>query len=145
MRTHGEPNFPDPDAQGNLTINPNSGIDPSSSRFQAAQHACAKYLPNGGQPPSPAQQAKMQQQALKFSACMRAHGVPRFPDPNFGSGGKIAIRIDPSSGIDPRSPVFQDAQKACASELPGKAGPVGSVKGGGTAAGLGSTAGGGGK
>src|SRR5262245_32582563 len=60
MRSHGEPNFPDPDAQGNLTINPSSGIDPSSPRFQAAQRACSKYLPNGGQPPSPAQQAKMQ-------------------------------------------------------------------------------------
>jgi hypothetical protein len=129
MRTHGEPNFPDPDAQGNLTINPSSGIDPSSSRFQAAQHACAKYLPNGGQPPSPAQQAKMQQQALKFSACMRAHGVPKFPDPQFGNG-KIGIRIDPSSGIDPRSPQFQAAQKACASELPGKAGPVPAGKAG---------------
>jgi hypothetical protein len=128
MRSHGEPNFPDPDAQGNLTINPSSGIDPSSSRFQAAQRACAKFLPNGGQPPSPAQQAKMQQQALKFSACMRAHGVPNFPDPNFGSGGKIAIRIGSSSGIDPRSPQFQAAQKACASDLPGKGGPVPSGK-----------------
>jgi hypothetical protein len=133
MRSHGEPNFPDPDAQGNLTINPSSGIDPSSSRFQAAQRACAKYLPNGGQPPSPAQQAKMQQQALKFSACMRAHGVPKFPDPQFGSGGKIAIRIGPGNGIDPRSPQFQAAQKACASELPGKAGPTGKVGTGGFA------------
>jgi hypothetical protein len=142
MRTHGEPNFPDPDAQGNLTINPSSGIDPSSSRFQTAQRACAKYLPNGGQPPSPAQQAKMQQQALKFSACMRSHGVPTFPDPNFGNGGKIAIHIGSGSGIDPRSPVFQAAQKACASELPGKAGPGGNAKAG-PAPGVDATAGGG--
>jgi hypothetical protein len=129
MRTHGEPNFPDPDAQGNLSISSSSGIDPSSSQFQVAQRACSKYLPSGGQPPSPAQQAKMQQQALEFAACMRAHGVPKFPDPDF-RGGKIAIRIDASSGIDPRSPQFQAAQKACASELPGKVGPVGSVKAG---------------
>jgi len=122
MRSHGEPNFPDPDAQGNLTINPSSGIDPSSSRFQAAQRACSKYLPSGGQPPSPAQQAKMQRQALKFSACMRAHGVPNFPDPQFGPGGTISIRIGPSSGIDPRSPQFQAARTACSSYLPGKAG-----------------------
>jgi hypothetical protein len=132
MRTHGEPNFPDPDSQGNLTITPSAGIDPSSSRFQAAQRACAKYLPNGGQPPSPAQQAKMQQQALKFSACMRAHGVPNFPDPQFGSG-KISIHVGPGNDIDPRSPQFQAAQKACASDLPGKAGPVGKVGTGGFA------------
>jgi hypothetical protein len=124
MRSHGEPNFPDPDAQGNLTISPGSGIDPSSSQFQSAQRACSKYLPSGGQPPSPQQQAKMQQQALEFSACMRAHGVPKFPDPQFGQG-KIAIRIDSSSGIDPQSPQFQAAKKACASKLPGKAGPGG--------------------
>ena len=121
MRTHGEPNFPDPNAQGQLSIDSSSGIDPSSSQFQSAQRACAKYLPNGGQPPSPAQQAKIQAQALKFSACMRAHGVPRFPDPQFGNG-KVSIHIGSGSGIDPQSPQFQAAQQACASELPGKAG-----------------------
>ena len=143
MRSHGEPNFPDPDAQGNLNISPSAGIDPSSSQFQAAQRACSKYLPNGGQPPSPAQQAKMQQQALKFSACMRAHGVPSFPDPDFRNGGKIAIRIGPGSGIDPRSPQFQAAQKACVGLLPGKAGPGGATKAG-AAPGSGATASGGG-
>jgi hypothetical protein len=121
MRSHGEPNFPDPNAQGVLSISSSSGIDPSTPQFQSAQRACSKYLPNGGQPPSPAQQAKMQQQALRFSACMRAHGVPKFPDPQFGNG-KIGIRIGPGTGIDPRSPQFQAAQKACQSELPGKAG-----------------------
>ena len=122
MRSHGEPNFPDPNAQGVLSISSSSGIDPSTPQFQSAQRACSKYLPNGGGPPSPAQQAKMQQQALRFSACMRSHGVPNFPDPQFGNG-KIGIRIGPGSGIDPRSPQFQAAQKACQSELPGKAGP----------------------
>lgn len=123
MRSHGEPNFPDPNAQGVISISSSSGIDPSSSQFQSAQHACAKYLPNGGQPPSPAEQAKMQQQALKFSACMRSHGVPKFPDPDFGNG-TVKISIGPSTGIDPRSPQFQAAQKACQSLLPGKAGPA---------------------
>jgi hypothetical protein len=127
MRSHGEPNFPDPNAQGVVSISSSSGIDPSTPQFQSAQRACSKYLPNGGQPPSPAQQAKMQQQALKFSACMRAHGVPNFPDPEFGSG-KIAIRIGPGSGIDPHSPQFQAAQRSCQSELPGKAGPSTSGK-----------------
>jgi hypothetical protein len=122
MRSHGEPNFPDPNAQGNLSITPGSGIDPSSPQFQSAQRACAKYLPNGGQPPSAAQQAKMQAQALKFSACMRSHGVPKFPDPQFGAG-RVSIHIGPGAGIDPRSPQFQAAQKACQGLLPGKPGP----------------------
>src|SRR5262245_44565648 len=66
MRSHGVPNFPDPTSGGGLVIN--SGINPNSPQFQAAQRACAKELPNGGKAPTPAQQAKMQAQALRFSA-----------------------------------------------------------------------------
>jgi hypothetical protein len=46
---------------------------------------------------------------------MRTHGVPNFPDPSPGGG----IQISGSSGIDPRSPAFQSAQKTCAKLLPG--------------------------
>ena len=52
--------------------------------------------------------------SLKFSQCMRAHGVSNFPDPN----GQGQIGIDSSTGIDPRSPTFQSAQKACRKLLP---------------------------
>jgi hypothetical protein len=54
-------------------------------------------------------------QALKFSRCMRAHGVPNFPDPSSGGG----IAIAPGSGLNPQSPAFQTAQKACGKLLPG--------------------------
>ncbi len=121
MRSHGVPNFPDPNAQGVISVNSSSGLDPGSPQFQQAQQACAKELPNGGTP-SPAQQAQMRQQALAYSACMRSHGLPNFPDPQFGSGGRVRMRIDPSSGIDPRSSQFQAAQKACEDKLPGKLG-----------------------
>jgi hypothetical protein len=128
MRTHGVPNFPDPDSQGRITFaGGGGGLNPGSHQFQAAQRQCAKFLPNGGQPPSPAQQAKMQAQALKFAACMRAHGVKSFPDPQFQGGG-ISIKIDASSGINPRSPQFQAAQQACQADLPGKVGPGGNGK-----------------
>lgn len=52
---------------------------------------------------------------IKFADCMRAHGVPNFPDP--GSGG--GIQLSPSSGINPQSPAFQSAQGACQKLLPG--------------------------
>jgi hypothetical protein len=54
-------------------------------------------------------------QGVKFAGCMRAHGVPNFPDPS-ASGG---IGITPGSGLDPQSPAFQAAQKACGKLLPG--------------------------
>ncbi len=126
MRKNGVPSFPDPNAQGQISFSSGNGVDPGSARFQQAQQVCQKLLPNGGQP-TPAQQAQMRTQALAFSACMRAHGVPSFPDPQFGSGGRVSISIHQGSGIDPNSPQFQAAQKACQKDAPGSpgAGPGG--------------------
>ena len=125
MRAHGVPNFPDANSNGGIAIEANSGLDPSSPQFQAAQKTCQKLAPNGGKAPSAAEQAKAQEQALKFSACMRAHGVPNFPDPKF-SGGMTQISIDAKNGgIDPGSPIFQSAQKTCQKLMPGRPGGPG--------------------
>lgn len=51
-----------------------------------------------------------QSQLLKFANCMRASGVPNFPDPSAGGG----LLIRPGSGLNPGSPAFQAAQKRCA-------------------------------
>jgi len=120
MRAHGLPNFPDPNAQGVIQFGSANGIDPSSPKFQAAQQACRKVLPNGGQP-SPQQIAKAQQAALAFSACMRSHGIKDFPDPTFSGGGvQMSLRGGPGSDLDPSSPLFQKAQTACQALIPGK-------------------------
>jgi hypothetical protein len=111
MRSHGVPNFPDPGPRGDVTIRRAYGIDPSSPSFQAAQKTCQKELPNGGKA-SPAEQAQMQQQALRYSACIRSHGVPNFPDPQF-SGGQVLLAVRNGSAINPNSPTFQAAQQAC--------------------------------
>lgn len=60
-------------------------------------------------------------QSLKFASCMRAHGVPNFPDPTAGGGG---IEIAPGSGLNPFSPSFQSAQKACKAFAPPNPGPI---------------------
>jgi hypothetical protein len=133
MRTHGVPEFPEP-SEGHVLIRRSdhnghvTGVNPQSAQFQAASKACAKLSPKGGKPPSPAEQAKLQEQALKFSQCMRTHGVPNFPDPEFPRGGGVGIRIGGKQGgpsrIDLSSPKFQAAQKACQSIMPGpKVGP----------------------
>jgi hypothetical protein len=51
-------------------------------------------------------------QALKFSACMRSHGEPSFPDP--ASDGSFTL----PSGMDAESPQFQAALKACPRPAP---------------------------
>jgi hypothetical protein len=121
MRASGVPSFPDPNGQGVIQFGSSDGIDPRSAAFQKAQQKCAKYQGGlGGHAPTPAQQAKAQAAALAFSQCMRNHGEPDFPDPQFRSGG-ISIKISApgspggSSSLDPNSPIFQRAQKACRS------------------------------
>jgi hypothetical protein len=52
---------------------------------------------------------------IKFADCMRAKGVPNFPDPSAGGG----IQIPDGSGINPLSPSFKAAQASCAKLLPG--------------------------
>jgi hypothetical protein len=128
MRANGVPNFPDPSSTsgGGIQIQQSarSGSGPSTEvngvpvngpAFQAAMQKCRSYLPNGGHPP-PGGVAAVRQKALKFSACMRSHGVPNFPDPQVSSrpGGGVAVRIGgQGSGLDPSSPAFKAAQQAC--------------------------------
>jgi hypothetical protein len=51
---------------------------------------------------------------------MRDHGITDFPDPN-ASGG-LEIKGTPGD-LDPSSPQFQSAQKACKHLLPGRGKP----------------------
>ena len=120
MRANGVPNFPDPNGQGLIQ---GSGIDPNSAAFQKATQVCGKNLGGGGKAPSPAQIARAEAAALSYSKCMRAHGLSDFPDPQFGSGGRVSISIHSkggSSDLDPNSPTFQKAQHECGSLLPGR-------------------------
>ena len=52
---------------------------------------------------------------LKFSQCMRGHGVPNFPDPP-ASGQPPPAPKD--AGINPKSPQFLAAARACQHVLP---------------------------
>src|SRR4051812_44067477 len=53
---------------------------------------------------------------LKYSQCMRAHGVPKFPDP--GPNGQLRLAAGPGTGIDPESATFKAALQACKSLEP---------------------------
>lgn len=44
MRSHGEPDFPDPASNGSFTLPP--GMDAESSQFQNAEKACQSLMPN---------------------------------------------------------------------------------------------------
>jgi hypothetical protein len=131
MRSHGVAEFPEP-AEGHILFHPGGagGLHPDSPQFKAAAKTCRKLLPNGGEP-TPQQRAELQERALKFSDCMRSHGLPNFPTPTFeGNGVHLGLKAD--SGLDPRSPQFQAAAKACRSYFGppgGKGGPGGPPSG----------------
>jgi hypothetical protein len=119
MREHGVPKFPDPDANGGLRIDSRKlGVDPRSSTYTDAETACKPLLPTGGAP-DPARRAEDQKRALAYSRCMRAHGVPTFPDPTFSDNGG---KLDLPRGVNPDSAAFTQAEKACASQQPGPPG-----------------------
>jgi hypothetical protein len=124
MRSHGVPNFPDPDSKGRIKITSGvsangqkTGVDVHSPQFDRARKACDNLLPNGGRPTA-AEQQQEQQQMLKFAQCMRSHGVPKFPDPK--AGGMMTLGA--KTGVDPNTPAFQAAQKTCQKLVPG--GPI---------------------
>ena len=116
MRSNGVPNWPDPSTNGvfdkaKLT---SQQLGASTAKVQAAQGACRHLLPNGGSGPTAAQVQQAKAQALRFSQCVRAHGVPNFPDPD--STGRIP---DPATvGIDQGSPKFRAANQACGTSRP---------------------------
>jgi hypothetical protein len=107
MRQHGI-DMPDPkfDAQGHVAIQNPPGVGPDSPKFKAAQQACQKYLPSGGQPTRPDPQE--QQQMLAFARCMRQHGID-MPDPKPNGG----IDANAANGANPDSPKFKAAERAC--------------------------------
>ncbi len=118
MRSHGVSNFPDPSARGGIDIG-GTGLNPQSPAFQSARRACESLLPNGGPKPQ-ALTAAQKQAALAFAQCMRTHGEPDFPDPTTtppsGATPVLAFQgmvFSMGPGLDPRSPAFRQAMRAC--------------------------------
>ena len=127
MRSHGVPNFPDPDASGGYSLTANgslagaggSSVDINSSQAQAAYGDCRHLVPGGpslsqleqDEQQEQQQQAKMLPVMLKYVHCMRSHDVPNFPAPGqskFGSGGPPNVN----------SPQYLAAASACQHLLP---------------------------
>jgi hypothetical protein len=118
MRQHGV-DMPDPGTGGRQVFKVGPGEDTTPEEMEAAQRACEKYQKDIKPPEmSPEEQAEFKKAALAHAQCMRDHGLDDFPDPTFGENGQAQIRIRAGSGMDPESPKFQAAQKACQSKMP---------------------------
>ncbi len=119
MRTHGEPNMPEPTVNGSgvhISASGGAGVDPNTPRFAAASKACEYLLPkkggsSGGNTITPADQADY----LKAAACMRSHGVPNFPDPIFENN---SVEFNTPTAIDTNSPQYKSALATCEKLIP---------------------------
>lgn len=76
IRANGVGDFPDPDASGQF---PSYGVSVAPAVWTKAVAACKSVQPPGtlSAKLTPAQESA----ALKFAQCVRANGVPDFPDP----------------------------------------------------------------
>jgi hypothetical protein len=121
MRAHGVPDFPEPSGSGGLTGGKEAVIaslrQVSAAKAQAAQSSCLHLLPGGSLSGQPVYKitAQDQQDYLKAVACLRAHGFPAFPDPNF-AGGTVSFSVPPS--IDTNSAEFVQARQTCSKFIP---------------------------
>lgn len=113
MRASGDPAWPDPGSNGAFP-NENGSLDRTSAAYKKAAAACKHLEVAAGGPPA-AQVEKQFTQLLKYSKCMRGHGVPAFPDPTKDGGG---VGITLTKDIDPNSAAFKSAQNACKSLQP---------------------------
>jgi hypothetical protein len=127
MRSHGVPNFPDPSSSGGYSLSPDGSltgaggsVDIDSSQAQTAYGDCRHLIPGGPSISQLEQDVQQEQQAqaqalpleLKYSQCMRSHGVPNFPSPG------QATTSPGSSPININSPTFVAATNACQHLLP---------------------------
>jgi hypothetical protein len=111
IRGHGDPSQADPTVDSNRDID--ITMDNVSSTLAGEVHGgtgpCSSYLTaaaaalRGGQSAPQAPSLAVQ---LKYAECMRANGVPKFPDPNGSQDQYIG-------NLDPNSPTFENADKVC--------------------------------
>jgi hypothetical protein len=121
MRSHGIPKYPDPGGDNELAnglpkVSPQQ-LEVSSSRYQAAQGACAHLLPNGGQPTQVQSQRDLS--AMRsFARCMRSHGLPTWPDPTYDPAAGWGFSLLHVLGFDPNSTQTDNTMDECDRVLP---------------------------
>jgi hypothetical protein len=103
MRSHGVPNFPDPNPQGGF---PSFSTGVSKQASSAADAACRHLQPGGGAA-TPQQRQQKLEFGVKVAECLRSHGYSDFPDPTHL--GQQAL----PPGIDTNSPQFQTVETTC--------------------------------
>ncbi len=126
MRAHGVRNFPDPDGNGNIPKVSRQEL--ALPQFKAAEKACQNLLPPGTDdmfPPGEVQQLLIGM--LRFSQCMRSHGVPNWPDPTTDSEGRPDFPLEEVPDTNRsywHQPRIAHVESECQYLLPGALGGI---------------------
>jgi hypothetical protein len=123
MRSHGVSTFPDPDRNG---VWPKTQVAAAagSPRYPAAARVCGHLLPDGGPgvPLSPTAVRQLRTDMLRFTRCMRSHGVRNWPDPsptpNTPRTQSREIFNPQAVGIDPDSDQISAKMQECERVFP---------------------------
>lgn len=106
MRSHGVPDYSDPEPDGNLPKGNAQAFGVSDSQYQTAERACRHLLPvsnttfaaslmqcleTGDCPPAVVQRALAEGRMLAH--CLRDDGVPNWPDPTIDSVGRPSFQV----------------------------------------------------
>lgn len=128
MRSHGVPNFPDPDSSGRLPKSDAQHLGVGPSLLRSAQRACQHLLPSaagsfqqetlhcledGDCPQALVQQILTVQR--RYAVCMRSHGFPQWPDPTLDSQGRPFFDVSKAgmSRTDTRSSNWTSSDRVC--------------------------------
>lgn len=106
MRSHGVPDYPDPEPDGSLPKGNAQAFGVSDSQYQTAERACQHLLPGstttfaasltqcletGDCPPAVVQRALAEGRTL--AQCLRTDGVANWPDPTIDSMGRPSFQV----------------------------------------------------
>ena len=115
LRAHGVPNYPDPNASGQEPPGAKQLI--FTPHGQAAVGACSSWSKRIRNDDA-AQNQVVTGEYVRFARCMRAHGLPDFPDPAYAEGRVEFVLSASQDGFDPHSPQVLAKAHQCESVLP---------------------------
>jgi hypothetical protein len=91
-----------------------SSPSPTVARLGSTTTAGSTAAGGGAASSGQSSPSALDSDALAYAKCMRASGVPSFPDPQAGGG----FLFHASAGMSPSSPVFKAAQAQCRHFMP---------------------------
>lgn len=86
------------------------GVIAAALLLAALLAGCGGSAGGGAQPSSALSQDHTFQETLKAAVCMRANGVPNYPDPKLVNG---IVRLSFLPGVNPTTPAVQRGAKKC--------------------------------